>query len=105
MISLPARPAVSCREKDTPSSVSTTWRALPILDLRIASVPLSGLKSVTSSRAQFAVAAAGLQCRLHQRAELGIAGVDEPPRLRDRQISNPRRIDAFEGFDFTPSGV
>jgi hypothetical protein len=44
------RPAQCCFKKAAPSSVNTTWRGLPDLDLRIASVPASGLKSATSSR-------------------------------------------------------
>ena len=37
-------------EKSAPWSVNTTWRALPLLDLRIATVPASGLKSCISKR-------------------------------------------------------
>src|SRR6516162_321999 len=48
--SFPARPAVSPLKNSAPSSVSTTWRALSLLLLRIANVPASRLKSVTSRR-------------------------------------------------------
>ena len=48
---------------------------------------------------QLAVTTAGLQRCLHQRPELWIGGVDEPFRFRDREILDPRCVDALERFD------
>ena len=49
--SAPARPAHHCSNRLRPSSVRTMWRGLPDLLSRIKTVPASGLKSCTSSRA------------------------------------------------------
>src|SRR5262249_15960504 len=51
--SLPTRPAVHCPKKAAPSCVSTTWRGLPDLLFRIASVPASALKSQTSKNSPY----------------------------------------------------
>jgi hypothetical protein len=46
---LPSLPAASCRKKNCPSPVKTTWRALPDFDFSTKNVSESGLKSQTRS--------------------------------------------------------
>ena len=50
IISSPLRPAQSCRKNSVPSPLSTTWYGLLFLDVRIATVPASALKSATVRR-------------------------------------------------------
>ena len=88
-----------------PSCVSTTWRPLPLLLIRMCSVPLSGLKSAATSAGQLSVAAARQECRLYHLAEIRIRCVHEPRALGDGQIAEPRDVRLGIRLDGPPRGI
>src|SRR5262249_25876513 len=67
--------------------------------------PSVGIKVAGFEAHQLAIAAAGLQRRLHQQPEFWIGGGDAPDGLRYGQIADARGVDRFVWLDLAPRGV
>src|SRR5262245_57865639 len=58
-----------------------------------------------AERRQFAIPAAGRERCLRQAPEIGIAGIEQPLGLGNRQIAHTRGVGFLEGLDTAPSVI